>query len=375
MWYNKGNFREYIRWCVCVDMERFTEQIKSLSVRVNKLKGTLATEEATKTALIMPFFQVLGYDVFNPLEFSPEYVADVGIKKGEKVDYAILEDGLPVILVECKAVNEDLAKHGSQLFRYYGATSAKYAILTNGIEYWFYTDLEEKNKMDKMPFLYFNLEDLNDMVIAEVHKFTKGVFDEAKISRGAYELKYVHSLKNFLKEQINEPSEGFVKYLLSEVYDGVKTKNTIERFTPVVKKTFRSFINDEVNKKLSDALSTTVEVEEDEQQVEEVVEDTVNEKEVPEIITTAEEIESYVIVRMMLKDKVLPERITYRDNHSYFNILLDNTIRKWLLRVYMNGRKKYLVLNGVEGKFEIDKPIDIMKYQEEIEKVVDMFLK
>ena len=356
-------------------MEKFTEQVKNLAVRVDKLKGTLATEEATKTALIMPFFQVLGYDVFNPLEFSPEYVADVGIKKGEKVDYAILEDGLPVILVECKSVNEDLTKHGSQLFRYYGATSAKYAILTNGIEYWFYTDLEEKNKMDKMPFLYFNLEDLNDMVIAEVHKFTKGVFDEVKISRGAYELKYVNSLKNFLKDQINEPSEGFVKYLLSEVYDGVKTKNTIERFTPVVKKTFRSFINDEVNKKLSDALSTTVEVEEDEQQVEEVVEGTIDEKEVPEIITTAEEIESYVIVRMMLKDKVSPERITYRDNHSYFNILLDNTIRKWLLRVYMNGRRKYLVLNGVDGKFEIDKPIDIMNYQEDIEKVVDMFLK
>ncbi|KZE97710.1 hypothetical protein AVP43_00332 [Geobacillus stearothermophilus] len=100
-------------------MDHFIEQIQTLSKRVNRLKNTIATEEATKTSIIMPFFQVLGYDIFNPEEFLPEFTADVGIKKGEKVDYAIMIDGKPVILIEAKAANQKLDKHDSQLFRYF----------------------------------------------------------------------------------------------------------------------------------------------------------------------------------------------------------------------------------------------------------------
>jgi len=161
-------------------MEKFTEQLKALSERTLNLKDTLNTEEATKTALVMPFFQLLGYDVFNPLEFSPEFTADVGIKKGEKVDYAILEDNEPVILIECKSVNEKLDNHDSQLFRYFGTTTSKFGILTNGVEYRFYTDLDEQNKMDSSPFLRFNLCELKDNHIVEIFKFTKENFDVTK---------------------------------------------------------------------------------------------------------------------------------------------------------------------------------------------------
>lgn len=115
----------------------FADQLKVLAKRVASLKEQIQTEEAAKTSFIMPFFQLLGYDVFNPLEFVPEYTADVGIKKGEKVDYAILSDGLPIILIEAKWCGEDLGKHGGQLFRYFGTTKAKFGILTNGIEYRF----------------------------------------------------------------------------------------------------------------------------------------------------------------------------------------------------------------------------------------------
>ena len=127
----------------------FIDEIKQYSKRVSNLKDSLSTEEATKTSLIMPFFALLGYDVFNPEEFVPEYTADVGIKKGEKVDYAILSNGEPVMLIECKAVKEELKKHDSQLFRYFGTSKAKFAILTNGIIYRFFTDLDEPNKMDE----------------------------------------------------------------------------------------------------------------------------------------------------------------------------------------------------------------------------------
>ena len=113
----------------------FIDQLKQFSKRVDSLKDTIQTEEATKTAIIMHFFSMLGDDGFNPQEFVPEYTADVGIKKGEKVDYAILKDGSPVILIECKSITENLDRHDSQLFRYFGTTTAKFAVLTNGMIY------------------------------------------------------------------------------------------------------------------------------------------------------------------------------------------------------------------------------------------------
>ena len=91
-----------------MDFDLFSDQLKGLGKRVSTLKDNVLTEEATKTSLIMPFFQILGYDIFNPLEFVPEFTADVGIKKGEKVDYAIIMDSNPVMLIEAKAVTESL---------------------------------------------------------------------------------------------------------------------------------------------------------------------------------------------------------------------------------------------------------------------------
>ena len=158
-------------------MENFPEQVKTFAKRVQKLKDSILTEEATKTSVIMPFFQLLNYDVFNPEEFLPEFTADVGIKKGEKVDYAILKSGEPIILVEAKSIQEKLTKHDSQLFRYFGTTKAKFAILTNGLTYRFYTDLEEQNKMDTVPFFEFNLLDIRDNQLSELYKFRKENFN------------------------------------------------------------------------------------------------------------------------------------------------------------------------------------------------------
>ena len=132
----------------------FIDQLKQFSKRVESMKDSIQTEEATKTAIIMPFFAMLGYDVFNPQEFVPEFTADVGIKKGEKVDYAIIKEGEPVILIECKSIQENLDRHDSQLFRYFGTTTAKFAILTNGLIYRFYTDLDSPNKMDDDPLQF-----------------------------------------------------------------------------------------------------------------------------------------------------------------------------------------------------------------------------
>ena len=134
----------------------FIDKIQELSARIPKQLNHIQTEEATKNALVMPFISALGYNVFDPTEVTPELCADVGVKKGEKVDYAILREGKPIILFECKHHAADLGKvHASQLYRHFSVTEARFSVLTNGLVYGFYTDLEAPNKMDERPFFEF----------------------------------------------------------------------------------------------------------------------------------------------------------------------------------------------------------------------------
>ncbi|WP_318509246.1 type I restriction endonuclease [Bacillus sp. T3] len=355
-------------------MDNFVEQIKTLSKRVEKLQTSITTEEATKTSVIMPFFQTLGYDIFNPEEFTPEFVADVGIKKGEKVDYAIIIDGMPVILIEAKSINEKLQKHDSQLFRYFGTTSAKFAILTNGILYRFYTDLEEQNKMDTSPFFEFNILELKDSAIHELAKFKKSSFEIDKIFNTASELKYLSKLKSFLNDQWETPTEEFIKFMLGQIYTGVKTKNTIEKFEPIIKKAFKQFINELVNDKLNAALKNTNSEENQEETTLTSVTENEDKNEV-KIKTSEEEIEGYAITKLLLKDIVDEDRIFYRDNLSYFNILLDNSIRKWVCRLGFNQAQKYIQFNDEDRSYvNIDKISDISLYKDKLIEVVKKFI-
>ncbi|EHG8746457.1 endonuclease, partial [Enterococcus faecium] len=324
-----------------MELEKFQDTLKQLGKRVVELKDSIGTEEATKTSLIMPFFAALGYDLFNPTEFVPEFTADVGIKKGEKVDYAIVLEGQPTILIEAKSINEQLTKHDSQLFRYFGTTVSKFGILTNGEEYKFFTDLDEPNKMDLTPFLTVNITKIKDSQIPELAKFHKDNFDVDKITSSAAELKYLNSLKNYLSSELNDPTEDFVKYLLTEIYDGMKTKQTVEKFKPIIKKGLNQFIAERVNDKLSAALKTSVSVEDNETKSESNTTDETD----SEIVTTNEELEAYTICKVVLKDTIPLDRLFYRDNRSYFNILLDDNIRKWILRVRFNTNGMKIELN------------------------------
>nr|WP_318245412.1 type I restriction endonuclease [Psychrobacillus faecigallinarum] len=358
-------------------MEKFAEQLRNLSKRIETMKESITTEEATKTAIVMPFFQILGYDVFNPMEFNPEFTADVGIKKGEKVDYAILSEGKPVILIECKGITQTLTKHDSQLFRYFGTTTSKFSILTNGIEYKFFTDLEETNKMDVTPFFTFNILDLRDIHIAEIAKFRKSTFDVDNITSTASELKYLSAFKSYLSTQFDLPSEKFVKFMVNEIYDGVKTKSTIEKFTPIIHKGLKQLINEQVNDKLNAALKST---DDNKSNTPIVKEEIIEEIESSDgIVTTNEELESYAVVRVALRDDVDPERIFYRDNKSYFNIMLDDNIRKWILRVYFEKNRNFIVLNDAPKDkertiIEFVKPLDILDSKDIIIKTTKQFL-
>lgn len=351
-------------------MDKFVEQINVLSKRVSSIKDKITTEEATKTSVIMPFFQTLGYDIFNPSEFTPEFTADVGLKKGEKVDYAIMHEEHPIILIEAKSISEDLTKHDSQLFRYFGTTTAKFAILTNGLIYRFYTDLEEQNKMDSDPFFEFNLLNIKENQLQELHKFRKDSFDLDEIFDSASDLKYLNKAKQFLNRQWNEPSGDFVSYITGQIYEGKRTKHTLEKFEPIIKKTFKQFVNEMVNEKLNAALKTTNMGDEANETMEEPI---IQREEL--IVTTEEEIEGYSIVKVILHDILDLNRVHYRDNKSYFNILLDNNIRKWIVRLGLGNTNKYIKFNNEERTtINIESVTDILKHSDEIKKVVEKYI-
>ena len=204
----------------------FKDGILELGKKIEKYKDRVVNEEMTKTAFILPFFDLLGYDTRNPFEFHAEFTADVADAKGEKVDYAILIDDIPRILVEAKDCTNPLDKADKQLMRYFNVTEAKIGILTNGIIYKFYTDLEQPNIMDSKPFLEINLLKIKDNEINELKKFFKSSFDIDTILNSAEELKYSNSIKKLLKSEFEEPSENFIMFILNEVYDGIKTQKS-----------------------------------------------------------------------------------------------------------------------------------------------------
>lgn len=323
----------------------FIEQLQALATKTNKLCSLLQTEEATKNALIMPFINLLGYDTFDPTEVIPEFVADVGIKKGEKVDYAIVKDNKIIMLFECKHCGGDLnIKHASQLFRYFSVTEARIAVLTNGVVYRFYTDLEAQNKMDEKPFLEINMTDVNEISAAELKKLTKPVFNIDELMTTAGELKYTREFTKLLSEQMEKPSDDFVKFFASKIFDGVLTPNRREYFSGIAKRSFNQLINDCINDRLKSAMSGTPHAETSNLPLQSDSENSsvpsVNAKDLVE--TTAEELEGFYIVKSLLRDLVDPQRIIHRDTASYMGILLDNNNRKPLARLHFNRTQKYL---------------------------------
>ncbi|HUC82866.1 MAG TPA: type I restriction endonuclease [Flavisolibacter sp.] len=352
----------------------FRDEIKQFGDRVEKLKSQISTEEATKNAFIMPFIKTLGYDVFNPFEVVPEFVADIGIKKGEKVDYAIMKDNQPVILVECKHWGESLDPHNSQLFRYFHTTKAKFGLLSNGIIYRFYTDLIEPNKMDEKPFFEFNVTDIKENQIEELKKFHKSYFDIGNIQNTASELKYMNELKALINVEFQNPTEGFVRYFAKQLYQGMLTAKLIEQFTGLTKRSIQQYINDLITERLKSALEkenegTQVEKPQAEQPVPAAVTET-------RVETTQEEIEAFLIVKTILRQKIKPNRIVHRDAQSYFAILLDDNNRKTICRLYLNGTKRYIGIfdeQKKETRNEILTVDDIFLYSDALHKTVSNY--
>ncbi|WP_298296902.1 type I restriction endonuclease [Hydrotalea sp.] len=349
----------------------FKDQIKQIGERVTKLKDQIQTEEATKNAFIMPFLQSLGYDVFNPLEVVPEYVTDIGTKKGEKIDYAIFKEGNATILVECKHWQQNLNLHDGQLLRYFHVSKAKFGLLTNGIIYRFYSDLVEPNKMDDKPFLEFNITEIKDNQIEELKKFHKSVFDAESIVNTASELKYTNEIKIIFQQELNNPTSDFVKHFAKQVYPSSITAKVLEQFTILTKKSIQQHISDLITERLKTALTK----EDEATKEQEAIDAELAKEDEIKVVTTEEELEGYMIVKSILRQIVSPSRINYRDAQTYFSILLDDNNRKTICRLYFNGSKKYIaVLNEQkkEVKYLINSLDDIFKHSDELIKIIEL---
>jgi len=368
----------------------FIDKLQKLAEKIPLLCDRLQTEEATKNALIMPFISALGYDVFDPLEVVPEFIADYAVKKGEKVDYAIKKDDKIIMLFECKHCGGDLSvSNAGQLFRYFSVTDARIAVLTNGIVYKFFTDLEAQNKMDEKPFLEVDMQNLNETVVAELKRLTKPAFNLDELLTGAADLKYTREIKRLMTEQLEAPSDEFIRLFASKVFSGTLTQQRKEYFAGITQKAFKTLLAEEISKRLQSAMgegsapislsvsssapapvSVEVTVESNEESGE------VKRTEKDLVVTTDDEREGFHIVKAILRKNVDPKRIIARDTQSYFGILLDDNNRKPLARLYFNRSQKYLGLfdeQRQEEKIPIADLNDIYEHSDKLTRVLAFY--
>jgi hypothetical protein len=330
----------------------FPDRVRLLAKRAPELLPHLETEGAMKTALVLPFLSALGYDVFDPTEVVPEFVADVGIKKGEKVDYVVKRDGAIQILIECKPVGTRLKiEHASQLYRYFSVTKARIAILTNGMEYHLCSDLDEPNKLDARPFLILNLLELRDDLVAEVASLSKSAFDLEKVLSSANDLKYLREVRACLERHLEEPEEELVKFFFSRANPtGRFTAASRTMFSPLVKKALLGMISERVSDRLRAAIAredpgaSTVPLAQPTPPEPAAETESGTSEAKDGIATTQEELDGLRVVLAIVCSEVAPERVVYRDAKSYFAILLDDNNRRPICRLHFNAAQKYLGL-------------------------------
>lgn len=356
----------------------FRDRLEALATKVQNQASSIGTEEATKNAFIMPFISsILGYDVFDPMEVVPEFTADVGTKRGEKIDYAIMRGGEVQILIECKASMGALKiEHASQLFRYFATTNSRLAALTNGVIWQFYTDLDAPNIMDAKPFLVLDLLDIDETLVPEIQKLSKASFDLDSIINAAGELKYVGALKREIAAQFRDPDEDWIKFFTARVYDGSITAKVRQQFTTLVTKAAKQFLTERVNDRLKVALGAGVSVPIEQNGAASIASESVVAQDLDrdtEIETTLEELEGYQIVKAIACSEVKPQRISQRDQKSYFGILLDDNNRQPIARLHFNSRQKYLGLlneDKVETRYPIESMDDIYAFADQIREAV-----
>lgn len=306
------------------------KEIRILSSTIEDIKKLVDTEEGTKSSFILPFLQCLEYNVFNPLELKAECVADIGAKKGEKVDYVIYSEDEPIIAIECKKWAENLDNHHNQLVRYFHTTKVKIAILTNGIIYKFFSDFNEPNILDSEPFFTFNIGKFTDSDLSFLNNFTKNNFNFNALKIYVDKINYKFKVKNEIINLLTNPDKDLITYLIRKCGYVRVTERIYNECEPLIKKILEEILIPKSNQVKNETKSIKVE---------------------KKIITTKEELEVYELIK-----NSFPEyNITYKDYLNWFSIVLDNTTKKIIARV------KFL---KTKNQFIIDK--DIFEFKDSL---------
>lgn len=354
----------------------FSQRVADLANRSRHAASHALTEEATKTSVVLPFIQMLGFDVFNLEEVIPEFVADVGIKKGEKIDFALRIDNKIAILLEVKPITMSLGSaQFSQLYRYFAVAEARLAILTNGREFWFFSDIDQPNKMDARPFFIFDVQGYDESQVGELSRFQKNIFAIDAILEAASNLSKVKAAAAFLKKQLAAPDDEFVRLIGRQIDTRNLTKSVIEELRPTVQSALDVVIRDRIQDKLGVTFAQEApakippQTEPDPPDVELAHTD--------EIETTAEEQLAFMIVRAIGSRLVPVERITIRDAKSYCAVFMDDNNRRPICRFYFNTKSvKAIGLfdeTKAETRHQVAGPNDIFKFATQVEQTIQSY--
>ncbi|PSQ79338.1 MAG: hypothetical protein BRD41_07485 [Bacteroidetes bacterium QS_1_63_11] len=226
----------------------FSERISSLQSSAERQLHALGSRKKTENALILPFFNMLGYNPFDVREVEPEYEIGHGEQATKMVDYAIKEEGTPIVLLQCAEAKTDLDAYEDEargegfLFEYFGELEADVAAFTNGLTYRFYADLETSIRTEEHPFLEFNLLDYESDEIQDLRRLSKPAFDKEKILSAAHDLQTSQLLRSYFARQRESPDDHLVRFLAAQVYEGEISGSQLDRFRPLVQKVLEEFI-------------------------------------------------------------------------------------------------------------------------------------
>ena len=340
----------------------FVDEVRTRASRFKQRLEHLETEEATKSALILPFLEMLGYHIFDPTEVVPEFNAEITGKRGDKVDYALMLNGKPAVLIEAKKYGTRLEDaETSQLLRYFTATEARFGILTDGMTYQFFADLDQPNKMDTTPFLVFSMFNFTDAQVEGLERFHKDCFDQNAIVEAATGLKYTAEIKRVFDEEIDSPSQEMVNMIIRKVYPDGRISQLLRRqFQTLAPSAFSEAINERVDSILKNALGR--------QKVQEPsageapAQAPQEEEQTPEFVSA--ELDALNIIKAIVRDVVDVRRVGLRPQAGYCSVLLDNNRRRNVCRLRLRTGSWRLSLDdgGSDDRIPLDDLDDLFGY-------------
>ena len=190
-------------------------RMDAFALRSRPLVELCRNEEQTKVTLINPYIDLLGYDVRDPRQVQLEYRADFHAGT-ERVDYAVLRDGVPWLLVEAKSATEGLAEAipTKQIQRYVMATEAQYVVLTNGRVWAWFRKLPGEQVLEDAPFVSHDVLEPSDAEVRWLCAVHASRLDPSRLSDIADEERLQRDFSTWLDDSRTEPAESFLRLLL-----------------------------------------------------------------------------------------------------------------------------------------------------------------